>query len=296
MGHDVTKPVSKATFCDVHYLQQMLHSVFTALQRAQRQLAFHHADLRLANIMEALPSAFGDNAPQISMTPRIGTIQAAALFDSQHISGVLQHLPSISDSPTHCSSSSSQPAPTSSFAAQASGSSQSKSQISGMQQSKHHGDFATVMSQTAPTQFKMIDFGLADFRETYGAGYVTEKHDTLVHREPHRQPSLQSLLNKSQAPSSSNNHNDSVEHHVSSSHDHRSGVGQHTSSNTAADVQQPGSQREEAASSSNQRSRIEWVSDDKPERRASRNFFPVPAALLIEVRCTTQACCLVHSL
>ncbi|KAL0026874.1 hypothetical protein WJX77_008256 [Trebouxia sp. C0004] len=42
--------------------------------------------------------------------------------------------------------------------------------------------------------FKIIDFGLADFRETFGAGYVTAKQDSLIHGQPHRQPSLQSLL------------------------------------------------------------------------------------------------------
>lgn len=30
----------------------------------------------------------------------------------------------------------------------------------------------------------MIDFGLADFREVFGAGYVTGKR-TLIHNEPH---------------------------------------------------------------------------------------------------------------
>ena len=33
---------------------------------------------------------------------------------------------------------------------------------------------------------QMIDFGLADFREVFGAGYVTGKHRSLIHNEPHR--------------------------------------------------------------------------------------------------------------
>ena len=32
---------------------------------------------------------------------------------------------------------------------------------------------------------QMIDFGLADFREVFGAGYVTGKHRSLIHNEPH---------------------------------------------------------------------------------------------------------------
>lgn len=267
VGHDVTKPVSEAAFCDVHYLQHMLHSVFTALHQAQRKLAFHHADLRLANIMEALPSAFEDNAPCSSMTPRAGTIQAAALFDSQHVSGFLQHLPSNLDTPS-CNNSSSQSADISRFAAQTSGQSQ-PTQNPGLSL-KHSRDFA-IVSQSPATRFKMIDFGLADFRETYGAGYVTGKHDTLVHREPHRQPSLQFLLSPVEKPSSSDNHSSSNDHSNSNEH----------SNSSAADFPQHDGGVQQDCSSSNQRSRIDWISDDKPQRRASRRFFP--AALLPEV-------------
>ena len=32
---------------------------------------------------------------------------------------------------------------------------------------------------------QMIDFGLADFREVFGAGYVTGKKRSLIHNEPH---------------------------------------------------------------------------------------------------------------
>ena len=271
VGHDVTKAVSEAAFCDVHYLQQMLHSVFTALHQAQRKLAFHHADLRLANIMEALPSAFEDNAPCSSMTPRAGTIQAAALFDSQHVSGVLQHLPSNVDTPS-CNNSSSQSADISRFSAQTSGQCQLP-QNTGLS-SKHPRDFASLVSQPPATRFKMIDFGLADFRETYGAGYVTEKHDTLVHREPHRQPSLQSLLSPVEKASSSDNHSSSNDHSNSNEHSN--------SNSSAADLPQHhrGAQQD-CSSSSNQKYRIDWISDDKPQRRASRKFFP--ATLLPEV-------------
>lgn len=39
----------------------------------------------------------------------------------------------------------------------------------------------------------MIDFGLADFRETFGAGYVAGKRGKLIHSEPHRAQPLYSL-------------------------------------------------------------------------------------------------------
>ena len=39
----------------------------------------------------------------------------------------------------------------------------------------------------------MIDFGLADFRETFGAGYVAGKRGKLIHNEPHRAQPLYSL-------------------------------------------------------------------------------------------------------
>lgn len=266
VGYDVSKPVSKATFCDVHYLQQMLHSVFTALHRAQRQLAFHHADLRLANIMEAVPSAYGDQTPDISMTPRTGTLQAAALFDSQHVSGVLQHIPSSLDTPIHSSSSSKQLTGSKSLAPIDNDQPQMSQNAFLLQSLRPKGD-ASLVSQSSAARFKMIDFGLADFRETYGAGYVTEKHDTLVHRQPHRQPSLQSL------PVSDDK--------VSSSTVHSSDTA--CCSSDAAGAQQHNRQEPAGCSSSNARSRIEWISDDRPERRASRKFFPVPAALLPEV-------------
>ena len=44
----------------------------------------------------------------------------------------------------------------------------------------------------------MIDFGLADFREVFGAGYVTGKR-TLIHNEPHHVQPPQQADSKSQA-------------------------------------------------------------------------------------------------
>lgn len=270
MGHDVTKPVSKPAFCDVHYLRQMLFCVFTALHRAQRKLAFHHADLRLANIMEALPTAFSDKPPDSSLTPRIGTIQAAAMFDSQHVSGVLQHLPSSLDTPrstdnspqfSHSISSAEHSNPP--VQTPQHGSSQQLRDAADPWDAAHSSQAAHAarVSQASAARFKMIDFGLADFRETYGAGYVTAKHDTLIHREPHRQPSLQSLVSGAAQSKANLSHPEELDGRQSDGLSHE----------------------EPQASCSNQKSRIEWINDDQPGRRASRKFFPVPAALLPEV-------------
>ena len=44
---------------------------------------------------------------------------------------------------------------------------------------------AACLHSTAVFGMQMIDFGLADFREVFGAGYVTGKHRSLIHNEPH---------------------------------------------------------------------------------------------------------------
>ena len=45
--------------------------------------------------------------------------------------------------------------------------------------------YATCVHSTSVFGMQMIDFGLADFREVFGAGYVTGKHRSLIHNEPH---------------------------------------------------------------------------------------------------------------
>lgn len=92
VGRDVTKPVSAKGFHDVHYLRQMLYCVFKSLHQAQRKLAFHHADLRLANIMELMPDMQKGSTPSTPSgtgTPRSGRMQDASHHDSQHVLGVL---------------------------------------------------------------------------------------------------------------------------------------------------------------------------------------------------------------
>ncbi len=92
VGRDVTNPVSAKGFHDVHYLRQMLYCVFKSLHQAQRKLAFHHADLRLANIMELMPQSHIGSTPSTPTgrgTPKSGRMQDASHHDSQHVSGIL---------------------------------------------------------------------------------------------------------------------------------------------------------------------------------------------------------------
>lgn len=191
IGRDVAKPISSVDFNNVHYLRQMLFCVFKALHKAQRKLAFHHADLRLPNIMELFPSAQHDNQPSVS-TPRSGTIQSASLYDSQHVSGVLDHMSAfaLNEIRTQLSPDSTGISTAASVAA----SQQETSRILAGA-SPYMRDLAGLeTSELRAAHFKIIDFGLADFRETFGAGYVTGKQNSLIHSQPHRQPSLQSLL------------------------------------------------------------------------------------------------------
>ena len=92
VGRDVTRPIGAKEFHDVHYLRQMLYCVFKNLHQSQRKLAFHHADLRLANIMELLPEKKGSSnasTPKASATPKSFRVQDASHHDTQFVSGVL---------------------------------------------------------------------------------------------------------------------------------------------------------------------------------------------------------------
>ncbi len=192
IGRDVARPVSDVDFNNVHYLRQMLYCVFKALHKAQRKLAFHHADLRLPNIMELFPSANNDNQPTVS-TPRSGTIQSASLYDSQHVSGVLDYL--AASALNEIRTQPSTHAPVDVITAASVAASQQLSSRILARPSPYMRDLAGFeTSELRAAHFKIIDFGLADFRETFGAGYVSAKQDSLIHSQPHRQPSLQSLL------------------------------------------------------------------------------------------------------
>lgn len=54
-GWEVYKRVDTPEFHNIHYVREMLFQTFSALDRAQRKLGFHHADLGMRNIMEHYP-------------------------------------------------------------------------------------------------------------------------------------------------------------------------------------------------------------------------------------------------
>ncbi|EFN56120.1 expressed protein [Chlorella variabilis] len=54
-GWEVYKRIDVPEFHNIHYVREMLFQVFSALDRAQRKLGFHHADLGMRNVMEHYP-------------------------------------------------------------------------------------------------------------------------------------------------------------------------------------------------------------------------------------------------
>ena len=58
-GKDTAKMIEKPSFHDIHYIREMLFSVFCALDVSQKQFGFHHSDMRLANIMDIGPEPPG---------------------------------------------------------------------------------------------------------------------------------------------------------------------------------------------------------------------------------------------
>ncbi|KAL3151979.1 hypothetical protein ABBQ32_001101 [Trebouxia sp. C0010 RCD-2024] len=188
VGRDITKPIGKTDFHDVHYLRQMLFCTFKAMHQAQRKLAFHHADLRLANIMELLPetdrSHGHTDAPTRTPPSRSGKLQDASVHDMQHASGVLSAADSRATNIQEAATSN-QPHPLSAGQSDLLEAPANASQDPVLQHSVEAHDLAGYTSGEKQLNFKIIDFGLADFREVFGAGYVTGGKRTLIHNEPH---------------------------------------------------------------------------------------------------------------
>ena len=61
-GWTINKRIMDPAFHNIHYVREMLFQVFSALDRAQRAVGFHHADLGLRNVMECYPKLFPDIA------------------------------------------------------------------------------------------------------------------------------------------------------------------------------------------------------------------------------------------
>ena len=110
--------------------------------------------------------------------------------------------------------------------------------------------YATCVHSTSVFGMQMIDFGLADFREVFGAGYVTGKHRSLIHNEPHHvQP-----LRQQNSKGSSNKQNTGKEE---PEHRHLSGLRGNKG--------------------------ISKRSDAVPKGLRVSKFFPTPAGLLPQV-------------
>lgn len=210
VGRDVTNPIGAKGFHDVHYLRQMLFCVFKSLHQAQRKLAFHHADLRLANIMELMPAkdTMSDQIP--AGATGSARIQDTSSHDATYSSHTRLDVPARS-APGSLTEAASQPYLQSYQPAtgsqqidprtlQPTVSLQHKSMLTDNIEPNElphmHEKAAQQGKRSSPassnTPFKIIDFGLADFRETFGAGYVTGKKGKLIHNEPHHLEPLRS--------------------------------------------------------------------------------------------------------
>ncbi|KAL3148346.1 hypothetical protein ABBQ38_013803 [Trebouxia sp. C0009 RCD-2024] len=167
-GRNSDRRIGQPCFHDITYVRQLLFSTFKSLHMAQRQLAFHHADLRLANIMEVdpsttpLPSAAGSRRTSSNSTP-------------------------VPTAPHHTKSDSAEDTATPSMPHPSSGA-QAQSDPTSIPHPHQPPQLPNHWSLANEAQiihrFKIIDYGLADFKELFGAGYV--RSDT-GHQHKHKQ-------------------------------------------------------------------------------------------------------------
>ena len=162
-GKNSDKRIGKPTFHDITYVRQLLFSTFKALHAAQRQLAFHHADLRLANIMEVDPAdtATAAASAEVSRASPPTVPSAATTLNATTVNGLPQqpaaihHVKSDSAQSTAMPSAAADTIPTTAH------------QQPQLWPQSHHDQ---IMHH-----FKIIDYGLADFKELFGAGYVRSR-------------------------------------------------------------------------------------------------------------------------
>ena len=164
-GRNSDKRIGQPTFHDITYVRQLLFSTFKSLHLAQRQLAFHHADLRLANIMEVDPSstppssAAGSRRTSTSISNSTGPTDNTPAHTGAH----------------HSKSDSAKDSAMLSVTQPSSGTqlSSDPSIITGVSAEPQLPNDWTVGDQAELIHhFKIIDYGLADFKELFGAGYV----------------------------------------------------------------------------------------------------------------------------
>lgn len=165
-GQNSDKRIGKATFHDITYVRQLLFSTFKALHAAQRQLAFHHADLRLANIMELDPSktppASPITAPASLRRPTDSNIASRISANSTASPPVFHHSKSDSAQDTALP-----------FSADLTSDPNLIASVSqGPAAEQEQGHWSQAQQDQIIHQFRIIDYGLADFKELFGAGYV----------------------------------------------------------------------------------------------------------------------------
>lgn len=107
------------------------------------------------------------------------------------------------------------------------------------------------LHSTAVFGMQMIDFGLADFREVFGAGYVTGKHRSLIHNEPHHVQPLRPSNSKGSSNEQDTGKEEPEHHHLASLRGNKG---------------------------------ISKRSDAVPKGLRVSKFFPTPAGLLPQVR------------
>ena len=164
-GQNSDKRIGKATFHDITYVRQLLFSTFKALHAAQRQLAFHHADLRLANIMEMDPSktppASLITAPASLRRPTDGNFTSRISANSTASPPVFHHSKSDSAQDTALP-----------FTADLTADPNLIASVSQTPAQQQQGHWSQAQQDQIIHQFRIIDYGLADFKELFGAGYV----------------------------------------------------------------------------------------------------------------------------
>ncbi len=164
-GKNSDKRIGKPTFHDITYVRQLLFSTFKALHTAQRQLAFHHADLRLANIMEVDPS---DTPTSTATNSRRTTNTSSSINNSPaQAPPTFHHTKSDSAQDTAMPST-----------ADLNVNPNTIPSVS-HQEPQLQEQWSSAQHDQIIHQFRIIDYGLADFKELFGAGYVRSRN---VHR------------------------------------------------------------------------------------------------------------------
>ena len=163
-GANSDKCVGNPAFHDITYIRQLLFSVFKSLHAAQRQLAFHHADLRLANIMEVTDpiSSTTAFASRTTSSSNSSTSQPQSFTQRSSVDRSSQRTSLDKDT-----------------ARAPAGRSKSANSIPAVNL-KLAQQPSSEWSDSLTHHFKIIDYGLADFKELFGAGYVRSRsgHNT----------------------------------------------------------------------------------------------------------------------